>query len=69
MSKNKEKDKLENLDYEETPRTIMVEKLIMNEYLNSQDFLTLLETTAEEFKRTFAIETKFADVEEEKFIE
>jgi len=66
MRKNND---LDNLNYKDTPRTQLVEKLIMNEVLNSQDFLTLLETTTEEFKRTFAIETKIADVEEEKSIE
>lgn len=66
MSKNKD---IENLDYEDTPRTIMVEKLIMNELLNSQDFMVLLETAKEEFIRTFGIDTKLADIEEDKTIE
>ena len=52
----------ENLDYIETPRTAMVEKLIMGEELNAEDFNILLKTVQEEFERTFTILTK----EEEK---
>ena len=52
----------ENLDYIETPRTAMVEKLIMGEELNAEDFNILLKTVQEEFERTFTITTK----EEEK---
>ena len=52
----------ENLDYIETPRTAMVEKLIMGEELNAEDFNILLKTVQEEFERTFTIPTK----EEEK---
>ena len=52
----------ENLDYIETPRTAMVEKLIMGEELNADDFNILLKTVQEEFERTFTIPTK----EEEK---
>ena len=52
----------ENLDYIETPRTTMVEKLIMGEELNAKDFNILLKTVQEEFERTFTIFTK----EEEK---
>ena len=52
----------ENLDYIETPRTAMVEKLIMGEELNAEDFNILLKTVQEEFKKTFGIPTK----EEEK---
>lgn len=52
----------ENLDYIETPRTAMVEKLIMGEELNAEDFNILLKTVQEEFERTFGIPTK----EEEK---
>ncbi len=48
--KNKEEKKLE---YAESPRTIMVEKLIMNELLNAEDFDVLLRTTEEEFRKTF----------------
>lgn len=56
MSNNKD------LDYIETPRTAMVEKLIMGEELNAEDFNILLKTVQEEFERTFSIPTK----EEEK---
>ena len=56
MSNNKD------LDYIETPRTAMVEKLIMGEELNAEDFNILLKTVQEEFERTFTIPTK----EEEK---
>ena len=52
----------EDLDYIETPRTAMVEKLIMGEELNAEDFNILLKTVQEEFERTFTISTK----EEEK---
>lgn len=52
----------EDLDYIETPRTSMVEKLIMGEELNAEDFRILLKTVQEEFERTFTITTK----EEEK---
>ena len=52
----------EDLDYIETPRTAMVEKLIMGEELNAEDFNILLKTVQEEFERTFTIPTK----EEEK---
>ena len=52
----------EDLDYIETPRTAMVEKLIMGEELNAEDFYILLKTVQEEFERTFTIPTK----EEEK---
>lgn len=52
----------EDLDYIETPRTAMVEKLIMGEELNAEDFNILLKTAQEEFERTFTIPTK----EEEK---
>ena len=52
----------EDLDYIETPKTAMVEKLIMGEELNAEDFNILLKTVQEEFERTFTILTK----EEEK---
>lgn len=52
----------EDLDYIETPRTAMVEKLIMGEELNAEDFNILLKTVQEEFEKTFGISTK----EEEK---
>ena len=52
----------EDLDYIETQRTAMVEKLIMGEELNAEDFNILLKTVQEEFERTFTITTK----EEEK---
>ena len=52
----------EDLDYIETPKTAMVEKLIMGEELNAEDFYILLKTVQEEFERTFTIPTK----EEEK---
>lgn len=52
----------EDLDYIETPRTAMIEKLIMGEELNAEDFNILLKTVQEEFEKTFGIPTK----EEEK---
>ena len=52
----------ENLDYIETPKTAMVEKLIMGEELNAEDFNILLKTVQKEFERTFTITIK----EEEK---
>ena len=52
----------EDLDYIETSRTSMVEKLIMGEELNAEDFKILLKTVQEEFEKTFGIPTK----EEEK---
>ena len=52
----------EDLDYIETPKTTMVETLIMGEELNAEDFNILLKTVQEEFERTFTITTK----EEEK---
>ena len=48
----------EDLDYIETPKTAMVEKLIMVEELNVEDFNILLRTVQEEFERTFTITTK-----------
>lgn len=39
-------------------RDLVAEKLIMNELLNSQDFETLLQTTIEEFRRTFTCTKK-----------
>jgi hypothetical protein len=38
----------------EDPREILVEKLIMEELLNAEDFIVLLERVQEEFKRTFS---------------
>lgn len=53
------KNKNENeLNYVETPRTLMVEKLIMNELLNAEEFDVLLQTTQEEFRRTFGYTNK-----------
>lgn len=48
----------EYLDYTETPRTAMVEKLIMGEELNAENFNILLKTVQEEFERTFTILAK-----------
>lgn len=51
-------------------RDLVAEKLIMNELLNSEDFETLLQTTIDEFRRTFAILNKnTTTIEEEKDIE
>lgn len=51
-------------------RDLVAEKLIMNELLNSEDFETLLQTTIDEFRRTFAILNKNTTTfEEEKDIE
>lgn len=51
-------------------RDLVAEKLIMNELLNSEDFETLLQTTIDEFRRTFAILNKnTATIEVEKEIE
>lgn len=44
-------------------RDLVAEKLIMNELLNSQDFETLLQTTIEEFRKTFTITNKGVDRE------
>lgn len=44
-------------------RDLVAEKLIMNELLNSQDFETLLQTTIEEFRKTFTITNKGVDKE------
>ena len=55
----------EDLDYIETPRTAMVEKLIMGEELNAEDFNILLKTVQEEFERTFGIPTKEEEKENE----
>ena len=51
----------EDFDYIEIPRTAMVEKLIMGEELNAEDFNILLKTIQEEFERTFTITTKEED--------
>lgn len=53
-----EKKKENKLDYLETPRTLMVEKLIMNELLNAEEFDVLLQTMQEEFRRTFTCTKK-----------
>ncbi len=64
-SKNKNSDTNEG----ERKRDLVAEKLIMNELLNSDDFSTLLQTTIDEFKRTFTIVNENITIEEEKEIE
>lgn len=50
-------------------RDLVAEKLIMNELLNSEDFETLLQTTIDEFRRTFTILNKNTTIKEEKQFE
>lgn len=65
------KSKNKNFDTNngERKRDLVAEKLIMNELLNSDDFSTLLQTTIDEFKRTFTILNENITIEEEKEIE
>lgn len=56
-----------DFDYTETPKTLMTEKLIMNELLNAGDFCILLQTVQDEFKKTFCCSNK--ESLEEKEIE
>lgn len=58
----------ETTNYNETPRELLLEKLIMNELLNSKEFNTLLEITQEEFQKTFYPLTEIR-LKEEKEIE
>lgn len=62
---NKNKDNITNDNsYQlDRKRDLVAEKLIMNELLNSQDFETLLQTTIEEFRKTFTITNKGVDRE------
>lgn len=55
MKRKNKKEDLENQDSVETPRSLMVEKLIMEEMLNADDFNILLKTVQEEFERTFGL--------------
>lgn len=49
---------VEYTDFIETQKSLVAEKLIMNELLNADDFNVLLETTVNEFQRTFGISSK-----------
>lgn len=49
-------------------RELLLEKLIMNELLNSKDFNNLLKLTQEEFQKTFYPTSKI-NLKEEKEIE
>ena len=49
-------------------REVLLEKLIMNELLNSKDFNNLLKLTQEEFQKTFYPTSKI-NLKEEKEIE
>lgn len=49
-------------------REVLLEKLIMNELLNSKDFNNLLKLTQEEFQKTFYSTSKI-NLKEEKEIE
>lgn len=65
MKRKNKNEELENSSSIETPRSLMVEKLIMEELLNADDFNILLKTVQEEFERTFGLHSN----EEEKEIE
>lgn len=60
---NKENIANDNSYQLDRKRDLVAEKLIMNELLNSQDFETLLQTTIEEFRRTFTITNKGVEQE------
>lgn len=60
---NKENITNDNSYQLDRKRDLVAEKLIMNELLNSQDFETLLQTTIEEFRRTFTITNKGVEQE------
>lgn len=62
-NKNKENITNDNSYQLDRKRDLVAEKLIMNELLNSQDFETLLQTTIEEFRKTFTITNKGVDRE------
>ena len=62
-NKNKENITNDNSYQLDRKRDLVAEKLIMNELLNSQDFETLLQTTIEEFRKTFTITNKGVDKE------
>lgn len=58
---NEKEESLIDVEYAdsiETPKSLVAEKLIMNELLNADDFNVLLETTITEFQRTFGISNK-----------
>lgn len=46
-------EKIEN--YIETPKDLLIEKLVMHEQLNANDFNELLKIIQEEFKKNFGI--------------
>lgn len=62
-NKNKENITNDNSYQLDRKRDLVAEKLIMNELLNSQDFETLLQTTIEEFRKTFTITDKGVEQE------
>lgn len=62
-NKNKKNITNDNSYQLDRNRDLVAEKLIMNELLNSQDFETLLQTTIEEFRKTFTITNKGVDRE------
>lgn len=62
-NKNKKNITNDNSYQLDRNRDLVAEKLIMNELLNSQDFETLLQTTIEEFRRTFTITNKGVEQE------
>lgn len=62
-NKNKENITNDNSYQLDRKRDLVAEKLIMNELLNSQDFETLLQTTIEEFRKTFTITNKGVEQE------
>lgn len=55
---NKVEDKNRTSNSTERKVEQVAEKLIMEELLNADDFITLLEATQKEFKRTFGIMSK-----------
>lgn len=65
-NKNLNAKEIDEIDYIETPRELLVDKLAMLEMLNAEDFNILFKLLQDEFNRTFAIPTK---LEEEKEIE
>ncbi len=58
-------DKIEN--FIKTPKDLLLEKLVMHEQLNANDFNELLKTIQEEFNRSFCISNN--DLKGEKELE
>ena len=50
------------LEYADTPRSLMLEKVIMGELLDFKEIAELMECTLDEFKRTFGCPNKDVEI-------